>query len=143
MKRRTKRLLVLFLLGFLATAGIVRAYYPDIWEKTGRSIEELPLVSETIKTGEQKTKELETVLGNQVKQTQQRVETGNLPVESIVEKVLHDSQLVQEIQTRVETTVTEKTQEIRDLPEEAVDQVKKEVKKELHQQMCEEWLSED
>ena len=143
MKHRTKRLLILFLLGFLATAGVVRAYFPDIWEKTGQPFEEYPVVAQTIKTGEQKTKEFEEVLGKQVKQTQDKVETGSLPVETIVNEVMNDSELVKEIQTRVETIVTEKTREIQELPEEAVDQIKKEIKKELHQQMCEEWLSEE
>lgn len=143
MKRRTKRLLIIFTLGFLATAGIVRAYYPEIWEKTGKPVEEHPLVSETLKTGEKKTQEIEEVLGEQVGQTQHQIETGELPVETIVEKIVNDSELVKEIQTHVETKVTEKTQEVQKLPEEAVAEIKKQVKKELHQQMCGEWLDQE
>lgn len=130
------------LLGFLATAGVVRAYYPDIWDKTGRSLEEQPFISETFKQGEQKTRELEEVLGKQVEQTHDRVESGSLPVETIVERVMNDSELAQEIQTRVETVVTEKTLKIQELPKETVDQVKQEVKQELQRQMCEEWLGD-
>ena len=141
MKQRTKRFLIFLLLGFLATAGTVKAYYPDIWEKTGRVLEEQPLISQALKQGEQKTRELEEVLGKQVEQTQDKVESGNFPVETIVSQVLNDSELAKEIQTRMETVVTEKTLEIQELPKEAVDQVKQGVKQELQRQMCEEWLN--
>jgi len=124
------------------TAGVVRAKYPELWQRTGQPIEQLPVVEKIMGVGGEQTQKVEDTLGERIEKINTRLETEGLSTDAIVKQIAGDNQLTTEIRTQVETIVNQKTQEIQELPQEAMEEIKKEVKQEIRKQMCEEWLKE-
>jgi len=144
MKKKTKKAILLVIIGLFVTAGIARAQFPQIWQKTAKTLGEEPIVEKVTRSGEEYAGKLDNVLGKKIEEVNTQVgEEQGLPVQTIVREVVGDSEIIREIQTRVETKVIEKTQEIQDLPQEAVEEIRRQVKAEFRKQICEEWLEED
>ena len=144
MRKRTKKAILLVIIGLFAAAGIVRAQFPQIWQKAAKTLEEEPMVEKVTKSGEEYAEKLDNVLGKKIEDVNTQVgEEQSLPVQTIIREVVGDSEIIREIQTQVETKVIEKTQEIQDLPQEAVEEIRRQVKAEFRKQICEEWLEED
>jgi len=144
MRKKTKKAILLVIIGLFVAAGIVRAQFPQTWQKATETLEEASVVEKATKSGEEYADKLDTVLGEKIEKVNtQAGEEQGLSVQTIVREVVGDSEIIREIQTQVETKVIEKTQEVQNLPQEAVEEIRRQVKAEFRKQICEEWLEED
>ncbi|OGD63703.1 hypothetical protein A2160_03370 [Candidatus Beckwithbacteria bacterium RBG_13_42_9] len=140
-KQILKRLFLILVLGILI-AWLVRSRYPEVWAKTGKPLEQLPLVAQVMNLGAQQAQVVGNVLGDKIENVNDQIQTEGLPASSMINNALNNSEISQEIKAQVEAIVNRKTQELQQLPQAAMDEVKKEVRKEVRKQMCEEWLKE-
>ena len=144
MRKRTKKTILLVIIGLFVAAAIVRAQFPQVWQKAAETLEEAPMVEKAAKSGEEYADKLDDVLGEKIEEVNTQVEKEQgLPIQTIVREVVGDSEIIREIQTQVETKVIEKTQEIENLPQEAIEEIRRQIKAEFRKQICEEWLEED
>jgi hypothetical protein len=135
--------LIIFLLG---TVAVANAFYPGADEKL-KDLFLKPFLK-TEEQGENKEKQTETnILGEE---TQKEFE--NFQEEAVGQlKDLPNKILSQETVTELKETVNqviiekvvEKVEESKDIPQKGVDQVKEEIRKQLYQEICGEWLKED
>jgi len=130
---------------FLLLTGVVTAanfFYPQIgeiikgWYLKSAIKKEVSQISHSNQSeenilGEEEKKESEILYQEIVDQLK------NIPA------TIAKQEVVQEISQKVTETVNHKYEEIKDIPQQQIEQTKKEVKKQIYQEICGEWLKEE
>lgn len=123
---------------------MVRAQFPDLWKHFTGLWEQEPMLGKMNEAGEKYAGAIDKVLGEKVEAVNDQLIDGQeRPVQTIVEKVISDSGLTKEIQAQIETKIIEKSKEVQGLPQEAIDEIRRQVKAEIRRQICEGWLPEE
>lgn len=143
MKRKTKSILLWLVVAFFLSAGVVRAKYPDLWNRLVKSSLQNPLIEEISHKTAKQVNSVGEVLSQQIEDTNEQISEKNVDIPGLIENISGNSTLIKETRAEVEKVVTQKIEKVQELPDTAAKEVKKKVKKELYQEICQGWLEEE
>lgn len=132
---------VLFLLGVTAVANI---FYPQIGEKIRNIFSKLPLEKQVDEISGKTGEVFGEILSEEPEQDESEL-SQEKAVEQLKElpaKVLNQ-EVIEEVKEKVNQIVIEKIKEVKEIPERQMEEVKTDIKNQLYQEICEEWLKEN
>lgn len=138
-----RKLLSIALL-LLGAGGVFNIFYPEASKKyLGKFIS--PFAENQISKTSQKAEDLlKNVLGE--KNDNQEVELSQEEILKQLKKLpakVYEQEAVQEISKSVNEIITQKVEEIKSLPEQRLDEAKKEIKDQIYEEICGQWLKKD
>lgn len=129
----------------LLVAGAITAtdfFYPQIGE-TIRGWYLKSAIKKQVNQISQGTELKENVLGEEEKKESEIIYQEIVDQLKTIPATITKQEIVQEISQKVTETVNHKYEEIKDMPQQQIEQTKKEVKKQIYQEICGEWLKEN
>lgn len=132
---------ILFLLGVTAVANI---FYPQIGEKIRNIFSKLPLEKQVDEISDKTGEVFGEILSEEPEQEENEL-SQEKAVEQLKElpaKVLNQ-EVIEEVREKVNQIVIEKIKEVKEIPEKQMEEVKADIKNQLYQEICEEWLKEN
>lgn len=127
--------LTIFSIGGFSFANI---FYPEIGNKAKSFFSKPPLE----KVSSQTEKLWQDVLGEEIKKE------GEISQGEIVEQLkelpdkVSQQEIVEEVTQKVNQIIIEKVEEVKGLSEKQMEELKEDVRKQIHQEVCQEWLGE-
>jgi hypothetical protein len=140
--------ILLFLLKKTFIIGVVvlvlgRIFFPAIVEHNVISpISKLPVVGKVLGTTWEQAGTIGPVITQKTIDFSDKVEYANIPISETVEDIARSENPGEAVTELIENSVNKKAQAIKNLPEEAVEKAKNEIRKEMYKQICSEWVKE-
>lgn len=130
---------LLLVAGVIITADF---FYPQIGE-TIRSWYLKSAIKKQISQISHSNQSEENVLGEEEKKESEIIYQEIVDQLKNIPATIAKQEIVQEISQKVTETVNHKYEEIKDMPQQQIEQTKKEVKKQIYQEICGEWLKDN
>jgi hypothetical protein len=135
---RFKRIIitVIFTAGSLMVANI---FYPNIGKSLAAYIQKLPFSKQVETVASKANQTISKVLGVKDSKINNQPEQLVSQIKGLSDQVLKQEE-VQQITKTVNEFVNQKVEDVKDLSEQQMDSAKKEVRKKVYEQVCNEWL---
>ncbi|NMC36501.1 hypothetical protein GYA49_05655 [Candidatus Beckwithbacteria bacterium] len=133
--------ILLFILGGIA---IGRLFFPSqLEDMVINPARRMPVFGQVLGTTWDKAGSLGPAITQTTIDFANQVEQADLPISETITDLAKSDDPSQAASDAVEKKVNEKLQDVKDLPAEKVEEIKKELRKEMYQQICKDWLEED
>lgn len=100
------------------------------------------------KEDEETSFNIDKAFGNILGEESEQESKKDLSQEELVKQLkdlsnkILDQEMTKEIREKINQVVTEKVKEVKEIPEEQIDKLRKQIKEEIYQGICQDWLKE-
>jgi len=133
---------LVFLAGLIAIANV---FYPQIGRKI-KAFWQNPLIEKQLrKTAKKSEQFLTDILTSKPGVGDSQGEVAGqftTSLDSFPEEISKEK-LIEEVKTKINQLVSNKVEEVKEVPEKQLEEIKKEVKKQIYQEVCQQWLKEE
>jgi hypothetical protein len=143
-----KDVLLLVLKNFFALVFLLiiagRLIFPKaIEEAVINPARRMPVFGQILGTSWDKAGEVGPVLGQKTSQLADKIESSDLPVNQSIKDFFNSGEASKSASKIIDDVISKNSQSLKDLPQEAVDKIKEDVRKEMYKQICTDWLEKN